>query len=65
MLENFKDFQTNPDYAKENKGNSETHEQQVHEVIRSDVRDSYSMETSQKALSLPNQIRKPDLGPTV
>ena len=63
MLENFKDFQTNPDYAKENKGNSETHEQ--HEVIRSDVRDSYSMEMSQKALSLPNQITKPDLDPTV
>lgn len=64
-LENFTDFQSHPVNAKEDKGKSQSHDQQVHGVPTADVDVSSSPELGQKALSLPNLMKKPDLDPTM
>ncbi|PON88688.1 Armadillo-type fold containing protein [Trema orientale] len=64
-LENFMDFQVNPDNARENKGKPLSHDQQVLGVLSADVHDSSSPEMSQKVLSVPTLMTKPEVDPTV
>lgn len=61
-LENFTDFQNN---AKEDKEKSQPHDQQVHGLSTADIADLSSPDMNQKALSLPNLLKKPDLDITM
>lgn len=61
-LENFTDFQNN---TKEDKEKSQPHDQQVHGLSTADIADLSSPDMNQKALSLPNLLKKPDLDVTM
>ncbi|XP_062107804.1 protein SEMI-ROLLED LEAF 2 isoform X2 [Humulus lupulus] len=64
-LENFVDFQFNPDNAKEKIGKIQSHDQQVHGVLTiANVHDSTSTEMNQMVVSVPTLVTKPELDPT-
>ncbi|KAM6566790.1 hypothetical protein CsatA_025918 [Cannabis sativa] len=65
-LENFVDFQVNPDNAKEKIGKIQSHDQEVQGVLTiADVHDSTSSEMNQMVVSVPTLVTKSELDPTM